>query len=347
MVRLCVRAAGLAAALAAITGALFVGAPARAAMVGSGTTSTGIYAPLDAASPPLTVPAAALSAALTCNGNLAEGPRPVLLVHGTALEPGPNFSWNYELGLTASGRPWCAVSLPNNAMSDAQISAQYVVSAIRAMHAASGQPINILGYSQGGMLPRWALRFYPDTRAMVKNLVAIDPSNHGTLDAVGICVPGCAASFWQQRTASNFLTALNSGAETFPGINYTVIYSDTDEVVVPNIAPVASSSLHTGNGLIENIAVQSICPLDVSEHLLMGTVDPVAYALAMNAFTHDSVANPAQVPASTCLSGLAPDVDPLTFAGNFTTLTLYIAHSIATAPLVSAEPSLDSYVFAH
>lgn len=42
------------------------------------------------------------------------------------------------------------------------------------------------------MVPRWALRFWPDTRAMVDDVIGLDPSHHGTLDAYGVCaVAGC------------------------------------------------------------------------------------------------------------------------------------------------------------
>jgi len=42
--------------------------------------------------------------------------------------------------------------------------------------------------------------------------------------------------------------ALNSGGETYSGISYTQIYTLTDEVVFPNLPPVPSTALHTGEG---------------------------------------------------------------------------------------------------
>ena len=92
----------------------------------------------------------------------------------------------------------------------------------------------MVGYSQGGMVPRWALRFWPDTRAIVHDMIGIAPSNHGTLDAIALCRQECPPADWQQAEGARFLHALNSGAETFAGIDYTVIFSRTDEVVVPN-----------------------------------------------------------------------------------------------------------------
>jgi len=305
------------------------------------------YVPLDRRGPALDVAQAQLAASLSCTGNVSSASRdPVLLVPGTALDPTSNYSWNYELGLTAQGLPWCALTVPHEAMADIATAGEYVVYALRTMHALSGRQIDILGYSQGGMMPRWALRFWPDTRSLVQSFVAIDPSNHGTLDAWALCHAVCPPSFWQQATGSDFLAALNSDAETFAGIDYTVIYSRTDEVVVPNLGPEGSSSLHTGSGQILNIAVQQLCPADVSEHLLMGTADPVAYALAMNALVNSRVADPAQIPRSVCTQALAPDVDPVTFPTDFASELVSIGAAIAGAPETSAEPPLPTYVYA-
>lgn len=336
-----------AAGLCALVAVVSLGAPAGA-LPASSPSPTGPYAPLDRPGPPLDVPDAQLAAALDCPAPLAAVTRdPVLLVPGTALDPGDNYSWNYERGLSALGLPWCALTLPDEAMGDVSEAGQYVVGAIRAMAAESGHRVDILGYSQGGMVPRWALRFWPDTRALVRTFVAIDPSNHGTLDAAVLCRVLCPPAFWQQSTGSRFLAALNSGAETFAGIDYTVVYSRTDEVVVPNLSPAGSSSLHGGGGAVENVAVQQRCPTDLSEHLLMGTVDPVAYALATDALVHERLARLSAVPASACSALLAPDVAARQFLPNFATMTLGIATAIAGAPETPAEPALASYVYAH
>src|SRR4051795_4449210 len=66
------------------------------------------YAPLDAPGPALSVPAAKLGAALHCTSGIAHASRnPLLLIPGTNLDPGPNFSWNYERALAALGWPYC------------------------------------------------------------------------------------------------------------------------------------------------------------------------------------------------------------------------------------------------
>lgn len=321
--------------LAVLIGLLWAG-PARATA----------YAPVDTPGPPLSVPLPLLKQALVCTASVAHANRePILLVPGTTLNP-TEFTWNWDRALTAQSWPYCTIDLPGNAMGDIQIAGEYVVYAIRTMHRLSGRKIDIVGHSQGGMVPRWALRFWPDTRSMVDDLVGLSPSNHGTLDANAICAIGCAPSIWQQRSNANFIAALNSYQETFPGISYTNIYTDTDEVVVPNFGPNASSALHGGGGEITNVAIQQVCPTDVTEHIGIGTYDATAYAIAIDALTHAGPADPARVSRQVCLDPLMPGVNPLTFATDFAQMSVLIATTLATYPHVSAEPPLACYVTA-
>jgi hypothetical protein len=307
----------------------------------------GPFAPLDRPGPPLSVPAKQLRAALSCTAGIRRDARnPILLVPGTDLDPKSNYSWNYERAFASRHWAYCAVTLPAHATGDIQVAGEYVVYAIRTMARESGRRVDILGYSQGGMVPRWALRFWPDTRHLVHTFVALDPSNHGTVDANAACQDRCSAADWQQALGSHFMRALNSFAETFAGIDYTVIYSHTDEIVVPNFNSAGSSSLHTGRGRIENIAVQQICPGDVSDHLAMGSYDPVGYALAVDAFTHESLANPRDVPLSVCGQLFQPGVDPATFASDYSGFLEAIGQAQESARQWPSEPPLKCYVFA-
>jgi hypothetical protein len=270
----------------------------------------------------------------------------VLLVPGTTLNPATDYGYGWEPALGKLGWPYCTVTLPGNAMGDIQIAGEYVVYAIRTMHAAYGGRIDIVGHSQGGMVPRWALRFWPDTRAMVDDLVGLSPSNHGTLDAIPACAQSCAPAFWQQRSDAAFIAALNSVQETFPGISYTDVYTNTDEVVVPNFGPGASSSLAGGGGAITNVAIQTVCPADVTEHLGVGIYDNTAYQLALDALTHPGPANPSRVAATTCLSPLMPGIDPSSFASDYARTLASVASTVATSPHTTFEPPLACYVTA-
>jgi hypothetical protein len=295
--------------------------------------------------PALSVPAASLSSALSCPRSLAGATRaPVLLVPGTDLQPQPNFDWNYEPALTRANVPWCTVTLPRYALSDIQVAAEYVVYAVRQMHAQAGRRVSIVGWSQGGMIGRWALRFWPDTRGMLEDLVGLAPSNHGTTAARAICQASCPPAFWQQRDDSKFTAALNRGPETWPGIDYTVAYTHDDEIVTPNAdAATGSSALRTGAGTIANVALQDICPADSADHFAIGSYDPVGWAIAYDAITHAGPADAARIDRGVCSQLYMPGVNPATFAADYARFVGTLGPAQAQSEYTTAEPPLRCY----
>ena len=317
-----------------------------AVLLAPATAQAITYAPVDQPGPSLSVPQSELAASLTCSGNLTAGPKPVLLVPGTAYTPKTDFSWNWEPALDKLGISWCSVTLPGSALGDVQVAGEYVVNAIRTMYGSAGRKISIIGHSQGGMVPRWAFRFWPDTRAMVDDLIGLSPSNHGTFDSDVACIPGCPPAAWQQGEGAEFIKALNSYQETFPGISYTNAYTNTDEIVTPNFGGSPSSALHGGGGEITNVAIQDICPLDLNEHLAIGTYDPVAYALAIDALFHPGPADAARVGLAPCAQTLMPGVNPLTFPTDEASSVASVVQAYGTYPAISAEPPLRCYVTA-
>jgi hypothetical protein len=303
------------------------------------------YAPPDMPGPPLSVPAAKLKASLACSRGLDHATRtPVLLVHGTGSSAKYNWGWTYEPALDKLGIPWCAVDMPDHGNSDIQVSGEYIVYSIRTMYRRAGRRIAVAGHSQGGMVPRWALRYWPYTRRMVDDVIGFAPSNHGTTLAGDTCSSSCLEANWQQRDDAHFIAALNSPAETFPGVSYTNIYSHTDEVVRPNDNDRGSSSLHGGGGDIANIATQDVCPGDFEEHLGIGTVDPVAYAIAVDALMHAGPADPDRVSRAACTQLFQPGVDPVMFP--FNAVAAAIDLETSTGRESAAEPALRCYVTA-
>jgi hypothetical protein len=303
------------------------------------------YAPVDRPGPALSVPAEALAHSLSCTGDLAgAGRAPVLLVPATWVNPWEHYGWNYLRAFDALGWPYCTVTTPKYAMEDMQVSAEYVVYAIRSMYQQAGRPIAILGGSQGGSLPRWALRFWPDVRPLVEEQVGLAPPNHGGAGPVILCTPDCAPALWQLRYESNFMRALNSGQETFPGISYTEIYTHQDQIVAPAFDDTGSSALHGGGGRITNVALQDICPAHVAEHVKAITYDAVAYALAFDALTHEGPADPARIDRRVCDEEFHPGVEPVTFPTNYLNAVATAMYRQATVPRVDREPALRPYV---
>ena len=297
------------------------------------------YAPPDRPGPSLSVAQDKLAAALECAPGVDGASRtPVLLVHATAATSDENWSAGYEPALSSLGIPWCAVHLPERATGDIQTSAEYVVHAIRDMRRRAGRRISVIGASQGGALPRWALRFWPDTRTMIDDVIALAPTNHGTRQARIVCRPSCHPAEWQQMDGSNYIGALNSFTETFRGISYTNVYTSTDEVVQPP----ESAILRTGEGRITNVRIQDVCAIDPSTHLVLVTSDPVGFALARDALENDGPAGFARVAARGCAQAGIPRFDPV---AQILFLESFLTGS-GTAALVSAEPPLRCYVTA-
>jgi pimeloyl-ACP methyl ester carboxylesterase len=298
------------------------------------------FAPLDRPGPKLTVPRELLRASLRCSAGVRSAARaPVLLLPATTVDSQHNFSWNYMRLFAAEGIPYCASDQQGNRMTnmaDIQVRGMYMTYAIRRMYRIAGRRISILGHSQGGMAMRLALRFWPDTRAMVDDVIGFAGTNHGS-EAIRLvsCFDGCSAAFAQQRDDARLIRALNSRQETFAPISYTEVFTNYDEVVTP---PAAASSV-SGPGKITHVAVQEICPFDVTEHLNLGTTDPVAAALALDALAHPGPAQPGRISPAVCTQLLMPGIDPFSFLPDFTSAAAQLADSNANYPH-SPEPPL-------
>ncbi len=313
---------------------------APASATGSGLTST------DTSGPALTVPIADIEAAYRCHGDFSSPLEPVLFVPGTSVSVDQSFSWNYANYFDAERRPYCTIQPPKRTQGDIQIAGEYIVHAIRRTYAQAGRPIAVLGHSQGGMSPRWALRFWPDTRPMVADQIGMAPSNHGTGGSRCTAGTPCIEALWQQEPGSAFLQALNAGGETFAGIDYTTVYSQFDETV-----PVQSARLTTGQGSISNVELQSICPRNRSTHLLVGTIDPVAHAVVMDALRHDGPADRSRIARGVCfrlfMPGITLDLETLNLLSLLTdTLMTQAPGNPAAAPFADVEPALRSYATA-
>jgi len=323
--------------------ALLVGTAAAGVLVAGFATPAGAARP----GPRLSEPAGRLASALHCTGDPAASARagrtPVLLIHGTTSNARANFSWNWDRAFDSEQRAHCDVDLPDSGNGDIQTAAEYVVYGIRHLHAAAGSRIDLLGHSQGGLIGRWALKYWPDTRGMVDDYVSLAASNHGTVVRAVQCAASrsCTAAYWQQSTGSKFLTALNRSPQTWPGISYTQIYTRLDEVVVPNFDAGGSSSLPPARN-VSNIAVQELCPTETVEHFGMA-YDNAAWLLGMDAFRHRGTASRPRVSTASCGRPFMPAVDPRTFVTDAAAALAQSSVSSAVATQLPAEPPLRCY----
>lgn len=172
--------------------------------------------PAAAKEPPITVRSALMSAAFHCHGTLANTSRePVLLVTGTGFTGEETYGFG-KGAFDQLGRPVCDVNFPDAETADIQISVQYLVYAIRREFKASGREIAIFGISQGGLLARMALTYWPDLRTKVADVLSAAGSLHGTtvppFAGGKFCSAKrpCAPAEWQQEAGSHLLKALDA-----------------------------------------------------------------------------------------------------------------------------------------
>lgn len=223
--------------------------------------------------------------------------QPILLVHGTGVSREQNWSWNYWNQLQELGFEVCWVQLPGASLNDIQISSEYVARAVQVMHKRTGEKVDVIGHSQGGLQPRWAIRFFPAGR-FVADYIGFASPNHGTTVADNAATLGsCFASCWQMRTDSDFMAALNAGDETPGKTHYTNIYTSTDELVQP-----AGTQDLTGGS---NILLQDLCPERAVDHVSIAG-DGLTYLLVMDALERRGPADPARLPEGHCQETAMP-----------------------------------------
>src|SRR5438552_13141003 len=189
------------ACLAAVLGRCAAVAPAAASAAARSKSTA----------PALTVPPGKVRAAMVCKGNVAHARRgAILLIPGTFATAEVNWSWNWQKLLPKQGWGACTITLPEVGAGDIRRNTQYVVSAIRMLSEKSGRPIAVMSHSQGGLEARWALKYWPDTRAEVDKVITLGAPNYGALYPDQHCTApdSCSASLWQMRSNSKFLAAL-------------------------------------------------------------------------------------------------------------------------------------------
>jgi triacylglycerol esterase/lipase EstA (alpha/beta hydrolase family) len=236
----------------------------------------------------------------------AAHPYPVVLVNGTGEDMADGFSALSPL-LVDNGYCVFAANFggsPGNLLQgtgDITQSAAQLASFVSQVLIATGAvKVDLAGHSQGGMMPRYYLKFLGGA-PKVQTLVGLAPSNHGTtLDGLATLetelatvLPGISSALGsaceacaQQIAGSSFMTTLNAGGDTVTGPSYTVIETRNDEIVTPY-----TSAFLSGPD-VTNIVLQNVCPLDQTDHIGIAD-DTVALHLVLNAL---DPAHPQAVP---------------------------------------------------
>jgi triacylglycerol esterase/lipase EstA (alpha/beta hydrolase family) len=182
-----------------------------------------------------------------------------------------------------------------NATGDIRSSAAQLSTEVNKVLAATGaSKVDIVGWSQGGMMPRYYLNNLGGA-SKVNMLVGFAPSNYGTtldglttlvtdLGAAGLITAllslTCEACV-QQIQGSSFLTSLNQ-TPTVAGVKYVNIETSGDEVVTPY----TNAFLPAGPN-VQNILLQNQCTQDSSDHVSIA-YDSNALQDMVNALGADS-----------------------------------------------------------
>jgi triacylglycerol lipase len=216
----------------------------------------------------------------------AQHPDPVLLVPGTFAAT----SWGL-IGPALAQRGYCVftINYGNGGTIDIARSAQQLGHDVDRILASTGaHQVAIVGHSEGGMMPRYYVKQFGGA-SKISDLIGLAPSNHGTTNPIGLVgsMVGCTACGQQVTWGSGFLARLNAGNETPPPVDYTVIQTQYDAVVIPY----QSAFLAGPRARVTNVTVQARCPGDVSVHLTLPD-DPVALQWIENALAVKGPADP-------------------------------------------------------
>lgn len=220
-----------------------------------------------------------------------EHPRPVVLVHGTGLRmqktwgnvfdpslPGPmvtalrddgyclyalNYGYDTAIRIAGFAGPsgWGNGSIVE--------SAKELSTFIDSVRDLTGSPqVDIVGHSQAGPLTR---RYFlaeggadpvnPENNK-VHSLVLLAPSTNGTTfwgkTEEEVRKGGNSIAAQQQTVGSSFLTELNAGPGTLPGIEYTVIVSTNDDRLFPYEGSFLTPAPGTEQS-VRQMTVQDVC----------------------------------------------------------------------------------------
>ncbi|MGW3077666.1 esterase/lipase family protein [Kitasatospora sp. NPDC001132] len=236
----------------------------------------------------------------TCRPSAAH-PDPVVLVHGTfanryenwlALSPLLKslgycvFALDYGTvpGVTSSGS---GLLLPIGGLGPVPESADQLARFVDLVRNATGAAkVDIVGHSQGGMMPNYYLKFLGGG-SKVGKMVGLAPSNHGTtLDGIvnltsffpGVTdlVYSLCQACRDQAVGSDFNRLMASRPDTVPGVSYTVVSTVFDLVVTP------WQTQFLNGPDVDNQVVQAHCPVSLVEHVAIA-FSPTALHLVTNA----------------------------------------------------------------
>ncbi|MGA9873975.1 MAG: alpha/beta fold hydrolase [Rhodococcus sp. (in: high G+C Gram-positive bacteria)] len=220
-------------------------------------------------------------------------PNPVILVHGTDASAYADWAGMAPV-LAAAGHCVHALNFgasPDGSsygFGDIRESAAQLREFAESVAARSGaSAVDVVGYSQGAAVARYYTNRLGGAELVDKWIGIASPTYGG--NAYGFspavqAVPGALTlvsgelgpALVQLMEGSEFLTELNAGGDTVPGVEYTSIATRVDEVIQPY-----TNALLRDSGA-NNVVVQDVCPQNNVAHFAF-TYDATTAALVLAA----------------------------------------------------------------
>lgn len=225
----------------------------------------------------------------------AAHPRPVVLLHGTWLNTYDSFAYlspriaragvcvfafNYGRQGVLNGGGIGAILPGRYGVGLMEDSAEQLARFVDRVLAATGAAqVDVVAHSQGGPVTSRYLKF-EGGEGKIRKVVTLGATSHGTsLDGIaslgrwitdmgvnilGFYEPLLGQSNIQQAVGSPFYARLNAGGDTVPGVDYTAIGTQHDEVS----NPYEWTFLQPGpDATVNNVTLQEGCDVDLSDHL--------------------------------------------------------------------------------
>ncbi|MFB7723281.1 MULTISPECIES: esterase/lipase family protein [unclassified Nocardia] len=240
----------------------------------------------------------------------AAHPHPVVLLHGTWLNAYDSFaylspriasagmcvfSFNYGREGVLNGGGIGAILPGRYGVGPMEDSArQLAVFVDRVLAATGANQVDVVAHSQGGPVTSQYLKF-EGGQGKIGKVVTLGATTHGTslngiaslgrwitdmgLNILGFYEPLIGQSNIQQAVGSPFYKTLNANGDTVPGVEYTAIGTQHDEVS----NPYEWTFLTPGpDAIVNNVTLQQGCDADLSDHLTIN-YSPRAASIVLRA----------------------------------------------------------------
>ena len=201
----------------------------------------------------------------------------MVLLHGSFSSVASNFSAMVP-ALTASGRCVYGLDYGNGGVAAVKTSATEVTAFVhRVLADTGGSKVDVVAYSQGGLVLRTALRL-DGLADEVATAALLAPSWNGTTAPLAASIPaGLCPACADQVAGSPLLRQLDVGSDLAGTVNYAVISTRDDVVVTP-----FSSQVPTGpSDRVRSLLVQDRCPDLTVDHVhLPGNAGVISWTVA-------------------------------------------------------------------